>query len=72
MYYIVHQSWEKFLYSIDPSGKRAVLSIVVYRLASVFGLFCPFAGYRVYNVKDTELVRPRSFSKMRIQFLDED
>lgn len=72
MDYIVHQCWEKFLYSINTSGKCTILSIIVYGLSRIFGLFRPFPGYRVYNVEHTKLVGARSLSKMGVEFLDED
>lgn len=48
--YVVHQDWQKFLYSIDASGESSVLSRIVYRLSGALGLFCPLADYGIYNV----------------------
>jgi hypothetical protein len=69
---IVHQCWKQFLYSIDPSSECAVLGFIVYGLPKGLGLFRPFSSYRVYDVQDTEFMGSRGFSKMCVQFLDED
>jgi hypothetical protein len=71
LYYVVHQDWEKFLYSMDTSSKRAIFSSTVYGLSGILGLFSPLSSYRVYDVEYTKFVASGSLLEMSVQFLDE-
>jgi hypothetical protein len=69
---VIHQHGHKFRYSVDTGSVGAVLGGAVNCLALSLGLFKPLPCYRVYDVKDAQLVRPRSLFEVGVDLLDEN
>ena len=69
---IVHQDWHQLRHPVDAGGEAAIRGGAADRLALLFGLFQPFAGYRVYNVEDTKLMCTGGFLEVGVDLLDEN
>lgn len=69
---IVHQDWHQLRHPVDAGGEAAIWGGAADRLALLFGLFQPFAGYRVYNVEDTKLMCTGGFLEVGEDLLDEN
>jgi hypothetical protein len=69
---IVHQDWHQLRHPVDAGGEAAIWGGAADRLALLFGLFQPFAGYRVYNVENTKLMCAGGFLEVGVDLLDEN
>ena len=58
------------VYSVDAGCVRSILGCAVYFLALGLCLLEPFSSYRVYDVKDTQLVSSRSLLEVRVDFFE--
>lgn len=69
---IVHQDWHELRHPVDSGGEAAIWGGAADGLALLFGLFQPFAGYRVYNVEDTKLMCTGGFLEVGVDLLDQN
>lgn len=69
---IIPQYGHQFRHSVDASGISAIWGGAVYLLSLCLGLLKPFSGYGVYDVKNPQLVCPRSSFEVCVDFLDKD
>lgn len=69
---IVHQDWHELRHPVDAGSEAAIRGRAADGLALLFGLFQPFAGYRVYNVEDTKLMCTGGFLEVGVDLLDEN
>ena len=68
---VIHQNRHEFCHSVDTSGIGSIRGRAVNSCSLGFGLLEPFAGYRVYDVKNPQLVCSRRLLEMGIDFLNE-
>ena len=68
---VIHQHGHQFGYSVYTGRICAIRGRAVNSCSLGFGLLEPFAGYRVYDVKNPQLVCSRRLLEMGIDFLNE-